>query len=86
MTQIDQYTARSVVASIGSDRRASIVARASKLRQEIAQQFADAEHWNRVNVPWKGEPIDPDPDGRLRRIANGIDRMLAGEARKEGAA
>lgn len=59
--------------------RAAIIARARKLRAEIAQTFADAEHWNRVHVPWKGKPIDPDPDGQLQRIAEGIDRMLAHE-------
>ena len=59
--------------------RAAIIARARKLRAEIAQTFADAEHWNRVHVPWKGKPIDPDPDGQLGRILASIDRMLAAE-------
>lgn len=82
MSMINQETARSVVKSLGDDSRAAIVARARKLRGEIAQTFADAEHWNRVNVPWKGPAIDPDPDGQLKRIADGIDRMLATEARR----
>ena len=60
--------------------RAEIIARAVKLRTEIEQTFADAAHWNRVHVPWKGKPIDPDPGGELRRCADGIDRMLAHEA------
>lgn len=79
MTMIDQHTARSIVKSLGDNSRAAIVARARKLRGEIAQTFADAEHWNRVNVPWKGPAIDPDPDGQLKRIVDGIDRMLAME-------
>lgn len=79
MTTINQDTARSVVQAIGTDTRDAIVARARKLRDEIAQTFADAEHWNRVNVPWKGPAIDPDPDGRLKRIADSIDRMLSAE-------
>lgn len=76
---IIQDTARSIVKSIGHDSRAAIVARARELRGRIAQTFADAEHWNRVNVPWKGPAIDPDPDGQLKRIADSLDRMLAKE-------
>lgn len=79
MSMIDQHTARSIVKSLGENSRAVIVARARKLRGEIAQMFADAEHWNRVNVLWKGPAIDPDPDGQIKRIADGIDRMLAKE-------
>ena len=59
-----------------SNERAEIIGRARKLRAEIAQTFADAEHWNSRHVPWKGKPIDPDPDGQLKRIADGLDRML----------
>jgi hypothetical protein len=62
--------------------RSSIIARAVAMRAEIQQLFDDAAHWNRVHVPWKGQPIEPDPDGRLRRIADGIDRMLAREESK----
>lgn len=79
MTMIDQHTARSIVKSLGDDSRAVIVARARTMRREIAQMFAVAEHWNRVNVPWKGPAIDPDPDGQLKRIADSLDRMLAKE-------
>lgn len=60
--------------------RAQIVERGRKLRAEIAQAFADAEHWNRVHAHSGVPPIDPDPDGQLRRIADGLDRMLAAEA------
>lgn len=82
MTFINQDTARSVVKSIGDDTRAEIIARARTLRAQIAQTFADAEHWNRVSVPWKGPAIDPDPDGELKRIAASIDKMLAREEQK----
>jgi hypothetical protein len=81
MTLINQDTPRSAVKSIGDDSRASIIARARKLRAEIEQAYADAAHWNSINCPHKGPPIDPDPDGKLRRIAEGIDKMLAREAR-----
>ena len=77
---INEDTARSVVTAIGTDSRAAIVDKARNIREGIAQIFADAEHWNRVNVPWKGLAIDPDPDGQLRSIADGIDRMLAAES------
>ena len=79
MTLITQETARSIVKAIGDDSRAAIIARARTLRERIAQTFADAEHWNRVNVPSRGPAIDPDPDGQLKRIADCVDRMLAKE-------
>jgi hypothetical protein len=82
MTFINQDVARSVVASIGSNSRAAIIDRARTMRTEIAQIFADAERWNRVNVPWKGGPIDPDPDGKLKRLAEGLDKMLAAEDKR----
>jgi hypothetical protein len=81
MTLINQDTLRSVLKSIGDDSRASIIARARKLRAEIEQAYADAAYWNSINCPHKGPPIDPDPDGKLRRIAEGIDKMLARESR-----
>lgn len=60
--------------------RAELVGRAKILRGSIQQLFDDAAHWNRVHVPWKGAPIDPDPDGKLASIAAGIDRMLEKES------
>jgi hypothetical protein len=79
MTLINQDTARSIVKAISSDSREAIIRRARDMREKIEQIFADAEHWNRVNVPWKGLPINPDLDGQLRRIADSIDKMLANE-------
>ncbi|MGE3889441.1 MAG: hypothetical protein AB7H81_23670 [Vicinamibacterales bacterium] len=68
-------------ASAGQTREA-IVANASRLRREIDETFNDAAHWNRTHP---GEaPIDPDPDGQLRRIAEGLDRFLAREAVQSG--
>lgn len=66
--------------------RAEILARATSLRAGIQQIFDDAEHWNRRHTPWKGKPIDPDPDGKLRRCADAIDLMFAREAAKLPAA
>lgn len=59
--------------------RAELIARAKATRAGIQEIFDDAAHWNSRNVPWKGSPIDPDPDGQLRRIVEGIDKMLANE-------
>ena len=83
MTFITQDVARSVVASIGGDSRAAIIDRARTMRAEIAQIFADAEHWNRVSVPRKGGAIDPDPDGKLKRLADSLDKMLAAEDKRQ---
>ncbi|MGE3276747.1 MAG: hypothetical protein AB7O67_16670 [Vicinamibacterales bacterium] len=59
--------------------RQSIIARATTLREEIRQYFDDVAHWN-TQVRRDGDaPVDPDPDGKLRRIARGIDRMLLEE-------
>jgi hypothetical protein len=57
--------------------RKAIIARARFLRVEIQQIFDDAAHWNRINP--NQENINPDPDGELRAIAEGIDAMLAKE-------
>ncbi len=59
--------------------RAALIARAVAQRAEIQQFFDDVARWNQRNVPWKGKPIDPDPDGQLQRLADSIDRMLANE-------
>ena len=55
--------------------RADIVKRAQKLRAEIAQAFYDAERWNKLHP--QEEAINPDPDGELKRLAEGLDAMLA---------
>lgn len=58
--------------------RASISARALKLRADIQQTFDDAAQWNHTHP--QERPIDPDPDGLLARIRDSLDRMLAAEA------
>lgn len=57
--------------------RAELIERAKKLRAEIEQIFIDTQHWNSRNAPWKGPAIDPDPDGELRRLADGLDQTIA---------
>ena len=49
------------------------IERTIMLRQEIAQIFIDAAHWNECVRKPDEQPIDPDPDGELRRIAAGYD-------------
>jgi hypothetical protein len=59
--------------------RQQMIERAVTLRAEIELHFQTYAHWNdNVRKPDE-QPIDPDPDGQLLRIAAGIDRMLATE-------
>lgn len=59
--------------------REQIIRRARELRNSIEQIFCDCNYWN-VHDRKQGEaPIDPDPDGRLRLLADGLDRMLAAD-------
>jgi hypothetical protein len=57
--------------------RDEIIKRVKAQRQEIKQFFLDIEHWNRIN-PGK-KPIDPDPDGILKKFADSFDRLLVKE-------
>lgn len=62
--------------------RLLLVARARKLRADIEQIFTDAASWNDNSRARKNgaAPINPDPDGSLRRMAEGLDKTLAAEA------
>ena len=63
----------------GDTQRAGIIARARRLRVEIEQNFTDGASWNE-NARKPGEaPIDPDPHGEMRRLANALDEMLAND-------
>lgn len=55
--------------------RAHIMARGRRLRAEIEVIFTTCDHWNRLHPD--EEPVDPDPDGSLRRIAEALDRQFA---------
>jgi hypothetical protein len=57
--------------------REQIVAAARKQHAEIAQLFLDVEQYNRVHPDQPA--IDPDPDGLLRRLYDGLGRFLADE-------
>lgn len=54
--------------------RAAFYNRAQKLANEIAQLFRDADHWNAAHPD--EQPIDPDPDGSLRRMYDGLCAFL----------
>lgn len=58
-------TCQEFVAPPGVHALQSLLARAQRIRAEINQIFLDAEHWNRLHP--HETPIDPDPDGGLRR-------------------
>lgn len=68
---------RSPVDAADRRERDRLVGNALRLRDEIRQIFIDVASWN-DNVRAPGEdPIDPDPDGSLQRILDGIDASLA---------
>lgn len=50
----------------------SLMKRRVRLAHEIEQIFIDAEHWNQCVRQSSEAPIDPDPDGELRRILNAL--------------
>ena len=53
--------------------RAELVADARRLFEQIEEIFADAAAHNRMHP---AHPIDPDPDGRLRRAAESLSYQL----------
>jgi hypothetical protein len=63
--------------------RRELVERIRHNRAEIRQFFLDIDHWNRCVRKESEEPIDPDPDGLLTRIAAAYDKTLAAEDERE---
>ena len=63
--------------------RADIIRRARMLLAEIEQVFVDVASWNdNAQARKEGcDPIDPDPDGELGRMRDGLMRLLAAEDR-----
>ena len=61
--------------------RGMIVANGRLLRADIEQTFRDVGHWNRTHPD--EDPVDPDPDGMLRQIADEIDALLLAEQTAE---
>lgn len=60
--------------------RFDILARARASRAEIEQIFTDCAAWNEDVRPPGAAPLDPDPDGELRALANRLDALLATDA------
>ena len=59
--------------------RDAIVQRIRMAMEEIEEYFRDVEAWNSEH-PGE-EPIDGDPDGRLRRLYDSYTECLRNEAR-----
>ena len=57
--------------------RGMILANFRRMRADIEQIFLDINHWNRRHPD--EDPIDPDPDGTLRQLADEIDALLLAE-------
>ena len=58
-----------------------IVANFRRMRADIERIFLDVDHWNCTHPD--EEPIDPDPDGTLRQMADEIDTLLLAEQTTE---
>ena len=53
-----------------------IIQKAIRIREEIEQIFTDTISWNN-NARKEGEPpIDPDPDGKLAKMASALDKFI----------
>lgn len=50
----------------------SLLKRRARLAHEIEQIFIDAEHWNDHVRKSSEAPIDPDPDGALKRLLENL--------------
>lgn len=57
--------------------RAEVIADARAMLDEIELHFSSVAHWNRTHPDER--PIDPDPDGQLRRVAENISHMLVND-------
>jgi len=62
--------------------RREMIQKARQMRVEIEQLFLDTDHWNRNVRKASESEIDPDPDGRLKKLGASIDAMLAAENRR----
>ena len=68
----------------GEKSREAIIQEAERMLKEIKQIFLDAAHWNNIHPDQK--PIDPDPDGFLRHMAEILEGFFAREAERKAAA
>ena len=59
--------------------REQLITRTRKIKSEIEQIFIDAAHWNENVRKPRQVPIDPDPDGKLALILEGLNKTLKTE-------
>ncbi len=62
-----------------STTREELVARMRRIRRGIEEIFIDTDYWNEYVRKPSVVPIDIDPDGKLRSLANAFDQALAKE-------
>lgn len=53
-----------------------MIARAERIIEEIDQLFIDVDYWNNYVRKPPEPPIDPDPDGELKRIRHKVQSDL----------
>ena len=64
-----------------SSQRSDLIQRVMTLKDEIDQIFIDTEYWNDNVRMADEESIDPDPDGILRMLREGLIKCLKNEIR-----
>lgn len=60
---------------MGEMTKESLLRRRSRLAHDIEQIFIDAQHWNECVRETHEAPIDPDPDGELKRILEALKQV-----------
>lgn len=66
--------------------RQRIINEAARILTEIRQIFIDTQSWNdnaRLKLYPDEPPIDPDPDGKMGKLQDGLVAMLQREASLE---
>lgn len=61
------------------EQRRNLILRAERIKAEIIQIFRDTASYNENSLPAGREPIDPDPDGEMRRCLEFCNRTIMGE-------
>lgn len=61
-----------------STKSPELIERAKIIREEIRQIFTDAASWNENYRTPEERPIDPDPDGEMRRALEYVNKYLDG--------
>lgn len=75
-----RFYLRPAVTEAEQHQRGILLANMRHQRSEIERMFIDCDHWNRAHP--NDAPIDCDPDGILRQIADDLDAALLAEQGK----